>query len=124
MKTHNKTNHVSQQSWSDLRYGANFFNHKIGISVPACVCVVMWAKRKEYPMKKIAFIGGVLCLLYVGIGLIAGLLPVDFWYFILDLFIDRQPNTYYKIVPAARANYQIVFVTLVGIALIVVSKIK
>ena len=75
-------------------------------------------------MEKIAFIGGVLCLIYVGIGLIADLLPGDFWYFILDLFIDRKPNAYYKIVPAARANYKIAFVMLVGIALIVVSKIK
>lgn len=77
-------------------------------------------------MKKIAFIGGVLCFLYVGLGLIviAGLLPVDFWSCILDLFIDREPNTYYKIAPAERANYQMVFVTLFGIALIFLSKIK
>jgi hypothetical protein len=75
-------------------------------------------------MRKIAFIGGILCLLYVGIGLIAGLLPVDLWSYILDLFIVREPNTYYRIVPAEGANYQIIFVTLVGIALIGLSKIK
>ena len=75
-------------------------------------------------MRKIAFIGGVLCLLYVGLGLIAGLLPVDLWSYILDLFTVREPNTYYKIVPAEGSNYQIVFVTLVGITLIVLSKVK
>ena len=75
-------------------------------------------------MRKIAFIGVVLCLLYVGLGLIAGLLPVDLWSYILDLFIVREPNTYYKIVPTEGATYQIVFVTLVGITLIVLSKVK
>jgi hypothetical protein len=75
-------------------------------------------------MRKFAFIGGVFCLLYVSLGLIAGLLPIDFWSYILDLFIEREPNTYYKVVPTEGANYQIFFFTLVGIALIALSKVK
>ena len=75
-------------------------------------------------MRKIAFIGGVLCLLYVSLGLLAGLLPVNFWAYILDLFVEREPGTFYQVVPAEDAAYQIPLVTLVGIALIVLSRIK
>lgn len=75
-------------------------------------------------MKKIAFIGGVLCLLYVSLGLLAGLLPVNFWAYILDLFIEREPGTFYKVVPSEGAKYQIPLVTLIGIVLITLSRIK
>ncbi|HEY9041274.1 MAG TPA: hypothetical protein VIN66_03755 [Rheinheimera sp.] len=75
-------------------------------------------------MRKSAFFCGVLCLLYVGLGLVAGLLPIDLWSYILDLFIERDTHTYYKIVPTEGANYQIAFATLLGIALIALSKIK
>lgn len=75
-------------------------------------------------MRKIAFIGGVLCLLYVSLGLVAGLLPVNFWSYIIELFVEQKRDTFYKIVPAESANYQIVLVTLIGIALITLSKIK
>lgn len=75
-------------------------------------------------MRKTAFIGGVLCLLYVGLGLVVGLLPVNFLSHILDLFVEREQGTFYKIVPAEGTNYQVVLVALVGIALIALSKIK
>ncbi len=75
-------------------------------------------------MRKIAFFAGVLCLLYVSLGLVVGLLPVDFWSYILDLFAERESGTFYKIVPAEDANYQIGVVTLIGIFLIALSKIK
>lgn len=75
-------------------------------------------------MRKTAFIGGVLCLLYVGLGLVVGLLPVDLLSYILDLFVEREHGTFYKIVPAEGANYQVVVVTLIGIVLIALSKIK
>lgn len=60
----------------------------------------------------------------MGLGLVAGLLPIDLWSYILDLFIERDTHTYYKIVPTEGANYQIAFATLLGIALIALSKIK
>ncbi len=75
-------------------------------------------------MRKIAFVCGVLCLLYVGLGLVVGLLPVGFWSYILDLFVKREPGAFYKIVPSEWANFQIIFVSFIGIALIVLSKIK
>lgn len=75
-------------------------------------------------MRKIAFVCGVLCFLYVGLGLVAGLLPIDVWSYIIDLFNERDAHTYYKIVPTGSADYQIPFVTLLGVALIVLSKIK
>jgi hypothetical protein len=75
-------------------------------------------------MRKIVFIVGVLCLLYVSLGLVAGLLPIDFWSYILDFFIERNTYTYYKIVPTEGTNYQVAFVTLLGVVLIILSKIK
>jgi hypothetical protein len=75
-------------------------------------------------MNKIAFIGGVLCLLYVSLGILAGLLPVNLWTYILDLFVEREPGTFYKVVPTEGATYKIPLVTLVGIALIVLSRMK
>jgi len=84
----------------------------------------MWSQPKEYAMRKVAFIIGIFCLFYVGLGLISGLLPVNLWSYILDLFIDRESNSYYKIVPTEGASYQIVFVTFVGVALIIFSKLK
>lgn len=75
-------------------------------------------------MKKIAFIGGVLCLLYVSLGLLAGLLPVNFWAYILDLFIERETGTFYKVVPSEGAKYQIPFVALIGIFSIILSRVK
>lgn len=75
-------------------------------------------------MRKVVFVSGVLCLLYVGLGLVAGLLPVDVWSYILDLFVEREPGTFYKIVPSEGANYQIAFVSFIGMALIVLSRIK
>jgi len=75
-------------------------------------------------MRRIAFIGGVLCLLYVSLGLLVGLLPVSFWLDILGLFVEREPDTFYKIVPVEGASYQVLFVMFIGIALIALSKIK
>jgi len=70
-------------------------------------------------MKKTCFWVGILCLLYVSLGLF---LPVNAWGIVLDLFIDREPNAYYKIVPTEGANNQIIIVLLVGIALIAYAK--
>ena len=73
-------------------------------------------------MKKLSFWIGVLCLSYVGFGLIAVFLPLDVWFYILDLFIDRDPNTYYKIVPSDGSSYHILIASIVGLALIVFGK--
>lgn len=75
-------------------------------------------------MRKITFIGGMLCLLYVSLGLVAGLLPIDFWLYIIDLFIEQESDTFYKIVPSEGADYHVVLVAIIGIILIALSKIK
>ncbi len=73
-------------------------------------------------MKKIAFWLGVLCLLYVGLGLIVGLLPVEGWDYLVDLFVEQEPNTFYKIVPTEGAKYQTLIAALVGVSLLLYSK--
>ncbi|HCS64175.1 MAG TPA: hypothetical protein DIW64_08900 [Cellvibrio sp.] len=75
-------------------------------------------------MRKVAFISGVICLIYVVFGLLLGLLPVQFWSYIIDLFVERKPGEFYKIVPTAGAGFQIALFTVVGIILIVLSKFK
>lgn len=75
-------------------------------------------------MRKIVFSGGVLCLLYVGLGLVVGLLPVNIWSDILGLFVERKSNTFYKIVPTEGTDYQMTLVTFIGLALITLSKMK
>lgn len=75
-------------------------------------------------MRKIALIVGLLCLLYVSLGLVSRLLPIDFWFYILELLIERDTRTYYKIVPTEGASQQIAYVALLGVALIILSKIK
>lgn len=74
-------------------------------------------------MKRLSFWLGVLFVLYASLYLL-GLLPVSLWQYVLDLFIDRAPNTYYKIVPTEGAGYQAVLALLVGIALIALSKLS
>ena len=74
-------------------------------------------------MKKISFWIGVLCLLYVGFGFIAEFLPLDVWSYVLDLFVDRESNVYYKIVPSDGASYHILIASIVGLALIVFGKL-
>jgi hypothetical protein len=74
-------------------------------------------------MKKLSFWAGVLCLLYAGLGLIADFLPLDVWSYILDLFMDREPNTYYKVVPSDGSSYHILMASIVGVALIVIGKL-
>ena len=75
-------------------------------------------------MRKIAFIIGVICLLYVVFGLLLGLLPLQFWNYIIDLFVEPKPGEFYKIVPVAGAGFQIALFTVVGIILIALSKLK
>jgi len=75
-------------------------------------------------MKRLSFWLGIICLLYVGIGLVAVLLPVDVWTYILDLFIERDTNTFYKVVPTDGANYNIFIFSAVGVALIAYGKLK
>ena len=74
-------------------------------------------------MKKTSFWIGVLCLLYVGFGLIAEFLPLDVWSYFLDLFVDRESNAYYKVVPSYGASYHILIASIVGLALIVFGKL-
>lgn len=64
---------------------------------------------------------GVLCILYAGLYLL-GFLPVSVWQYVLDLFIERSPNTYYKIVPSEGGTANFVVVLLVGLALITYAK--
>jgi hypothetical protein len=85
---------------------------------------VIWVLYEGRTMRKIAFIGGVLCILYVSLGLLIGLLPVNLWSYILDFFVEREPNIFYKVVPAEGASYQIFFVLFIGIVLIALSKIR
>lgn len=75
-------------------------------------------------MKKIALFGGLLCLIYVGLGLILGLLPVNFWSEILDILKGRDSVKFYKVVPTEGTNSEIFFVTIIGITLIALSRIK
>ena len=75
-------------------------------------------------MKKIALFGGLLCLIYVGLGLILGLLPVNFWSEIFDLLTGRDSVKFYKVVPTEGANHEMLFVTIIGIALIALSRIN
>ena len=72
-------------------------------------------------MKKLSFILGLLCLFYCGLYL-SGYLPASFWQDILDLFIDRPPNSYYKIVPAEGSEYSFIISLLLGIGFIVYAK--
>ncbi len=73
-------------------------------------------------MKKVAFWLGVLCLLYVGLGLVAGLLPVEGWEYLFGLFVEQEPNTFYKVVPTEGAKYQTLIAALVGVLLLAYSK--
>ena len=73
-------------------------------------------------MKKLFFLLGVLCLLYAGLYML-GFLPVSVWQYALDLFIEREPNTYYKIVPSESSGYEAIVACLVGVLLIVISKL-
>lgn len=72
-------------------------------------------------MKKLSFILGVLCVVYAGLYLL-GFLPISAWQYILDLFIEHEPNTYYKVVPSEGTGYQAVIALLIGVVLIVFSK--
>ena len=72
-------------------------------------------------MKKLSFLLGILCILYASLYLL-GFLPVDVWQYVLDLFIEREPNTFYKIVPSEGAGYQAIVVCFVGLALIYFAK--
>lgn len=74
-------------------------------------------------MKGFSLCIGILCLLYVVLGLIAGLLPVDVWTYFMDLFMERDPHTYYKIVPTEEAGYHIGVITAVGVALVAYSRL-
>ena len=69
---------------------------------------------------------GLLILCYVAFGLVAGLVPVEGWSFIIDLFIEREPNTFYRVVPLENSNEtaQIIALTAIGSLLIILSRAK
>lgn len=73
-------------------------------------------------MKKLSFLLGVLCFLYAGLYLL-GYLPVSIWEYVLGLFMEREPNTYYKIVPTEGTGYEAIVACLIGVLLIVISKL-
>ncbi|WP_299587740.1 hypothetical protein [uncultured Microbulbifer sp.] len=73
-------------------------------------------------MKKLSFWLGILCIVYTALYLL-GFLPVSVWQYILDLFTDREPNIFYKIVPSKGSGYQAAAAFLVGLALILFSKL-
>jgi hypothetical protein len=73
-------------------------------------------------MKRLSFWLGLLSILYAGLYLL-GFIPVSIWQYVLDLFIDRDPNTFYKIVPTESAGIQALVACLVGIVLIAFSKL-
>jgi len=73
-------------------------------------------------MKKVCFLLGILCFLYAGLYLL-GLLPVSAWQYVLDLFIEREANTYYKVVASEGGGYQAIVACLFGIVLIALPKL-
>lgn len=73
-------------------------------------------------MKTLSLWLGVLCVLYACLYLL-GFLPVSVWQYALDLFIEQEPNTFYKIVPTEGAGYHAIAAFLIGLALILYSKI-
>ncbi len=48
---------------------------------------------------------------------------MSIWQYVLDLFIDRDPDTFYKIVPTEGAGVQAIVACLVGFSLIAFSKL-
>ena len=72
-------------------------------------------------MKRLSFWLGVLCILYASLYFL-GLLPVSVWQYVLDLFVGREPNTFYKIVPSEGAEYEAIVTCLIGMVLIAFSK--
>lgn len=73
-------------------------------------------------MKRLSFWLGVLCILYASLYLL-GVLPVSVWQYVLDLFIERDANTYYKIVVSEGAGYEAIVACLIGIVLIAFPKL-
>ena len=69
-------------------------------------------------MKRLSLWLGLLSILYAGLYFL-GFLPVSIWQYVLDLFIDRDPDTFYKIVPIEGAGVA----CLVGLSLIAFSKL-
>lgn len=69
------------------------------------------------------FLGlGIVCILYGSLYLL-GFLPISVWEYLLDQFIDREPNTFYKIVPTEGADYQAEVAFVVGFIFMVLSKV-
>jgi hypothetical protein len=72
-------------------------------------------------MKWFAFGLGVLCILYAGLYFL-GLLPVGFWQSTIDLVMGRDPDAYYKIVPAETVGYEGLLALLLGVAFLALSR--
>ncbi|CAA0113948.1 Uncharacterised protein [BD1-7 clade bacterium] len=50
-------------------------------------------------------------------------MPVSAWGYVLDLFKELEPNSYYKIVPTERAGCEAVVAFLIGVLPIAISKL-
>ena len=53
-------------------------------------------------------------------------MPIEGWGFILDLFIEREPNTFYRVVPSDSRDETILIIllTVIGLSLIIASATK
>lgn len=78
---------------------------------------------KVYAMRKLLFYSGIICLLLASLGLF-GVLPVDLWTSIIDIFIERSERVFYKIVPSENAGIELIVLAAVGVSLILLSKLN
>ena len=64
-----------------------------------------------------------LSLLYALAGVLVNILPVDIWGAVLEFFHHNNSKVYYKIVPAEGSKSYVLVSLLLGLVLIVYSKI-
>ncbi len=74
-------------------------------------------------MKKISIILGIILILFSIIGL-SGFLPVNWWQYVTDLFVEEKSAVFYKIVPTEDTEYYLAIPLLIGFALVVYGKAK
>lgn len=74
-------------------------------------------------MRKLMLYVGIVCLLLAALGL-AGFLPVGIWASVIDIFIDRPKGVFYKVVPSENAGIELIALAVVGVSLILLSKLN
>ena len=65
-------------------------------------------------------------LSYAGLGLVAELMPVEGWNFLLNLFTEREPNTFYRVVLSENSSdtTRIIMLVIIGLSLIILSRVR